>query len=329
MVRTAAFVHDAMSSVDRLHALAQVPPEPDLPPASAPRLADAWPTAGAVEFQSVVMSYLPAAPQVLKGVTFRCQAGEKVGIVGRTGAGKSSLIMALFRLARPDSGAVRIDGVDVSRLPLRLLRQRLAIIPQEPVVWEGTLRSNLDPFGERSDAELGEALARCLLGELVAGHPLGLLQPVASGGSNFSLGQQQLVCLARAFLNKSRVLLLDEATAALDAETDALVQRVVRSAFSDRTVLTIAHRLDTVIDADRILVMDAGRVAEFATPSELLREEGSIFASLCRQAGAGAFAALKATADRHEEVLQRLQEEVLAAEEGRELARREQLGGRF
>ena len=236
--------------------------------------------------------------------------------------------MAMFRLAQPDSGAVRIDGVDVSKLALKDLRQRLAIIPQEPVMFEGSLRSNLDPFGERSDAQLLEALARCLLADMVAAHPLGLLQPVASSGANYSLGQQQLVCLARAFLNKSRVLLLDEATAALDSETDALVQRVVRSAFADRTVLTIAHRLDTVIDADRILVMDAGRVAEFASPSELLRDEGSIFASLCRQAGAGAFASLKATADRHQEVLLRLQEEVRAAQEGRALSRRDLLAAR-
>jgi ABC-type multidrug transport system fused ATPase/permease subunit len=166
-----------------------------------------------------------------------------------------------------------------------------------------------------------EALSRCLLTDMVQGHPAGLLQPVESCGSNYSLGQQQLVCLARAFLNKSRLLLLDEATAALDSETDALVQRVVRSAFADRTILTIAHRLDTIIDADRILVMDAGRVAEFASPSELLRDEGTIFASLCRQAGAGSFATLKATADRHQEVLQRLQDEVRAAEEVRTQAR--------
>ncbi len=141
MVRTAAAIHVFMGSVDRLHALATVPPEPDLPPAAAPRLAANWPTAGEVEFQNVVMSYLPSAPHVLKGVSFRCHAGEKVGIVGRTGAGKSSLIMAMFRLALADSGAVRIDGVDVSKLSLKDLRQRIAIIPQEPVMFEGTLRS--------------------------------------------------------------------------------------------------------------------------------------------------------------------------------------------
>ena len=325
MVRTAASAHDYMSAVDRVHALSIVPPEPDLPPAAAPRLAADWPAAGEVEFQNVVMSYLPSAPHVLKGVSFRCQPGEKVGIVGRTGAGKSSLIMALFRLAPPDAGAVRIDGVDVSKLALHDLRQRIAIIPQEPVMFEGTLRSNLDPFGERADKELLEALSRCLLADMVQNHPDKLLQPVASSGSNYSLGQQQLVCLARAFLNKSRLLLLDEATAALDAETDALVQKVVRTAFADRTILTIAHRLDSIIDSDRVLVMDAGRVAEFASPAELLRDEDTIFASLCRQSGAGSFASLKATADRHQEVLRRLQAEVRSAEAERAQARSEQV----
>ena len=162
MVRTAATAHDAMGSVDRLHALASVPPEPDLPPAAAPRLAANWPPAGEVEFQSVVMSYLPSAPHVLKGVSFRCQAGEKVGIVGRTGAGKSSLIMALFRLASADSGAVRIDGVDVSKLSLRELRQRIAIIPQEPVMFEGTLRSvRAPPHPTRLQTPAPPRLAHC------------------------------------------------------------------------------------------------------------------------------------------------------------------------
>ena len=321
MVRTAASAHDAMGAVDRVHALGELAPEPDIPAEKAPRLPPTWPSGGEVEFQNVVMSYLPASPHVLKGVTFRCHAGEKIGIVGRTGAGKSSLIMALFRLAPPGVGAVRIDGVDVSQLALKDLRQRIAIIPQEPVMFEGTLRSNLDPFAERTDAELLEALERCLLRDTVAGHPDGLLQPVESMGANFSLGQQQLVCLARALLNKSRLLLLDEATAALDAETDAMVQRVVRSAFADRTVMTIAHRLDTIIDSDRILVMDAGRVAEFDSPAALLRDENSIFASLCRQSGAGSFAVLRAAAERHEQVLSRLHDEVVLAEQDRLEAR--------
>ena len=184
-------------------------------------------------------------------------------------------------------------------------------------MFAGTLRSNLDPFGERTDAELLKALDLCLLRSLAEGHPAGLAQPVEGLGRNFSLGQQQLVCLARALLNDSRLLLLDEATAALDAATDAKVQAVLRSAFAARTILTIAHRIDTIIDSDRILVMDAGAVAEFDTPAALLRDEGSIFTQLCRQLGGDSFGGLRAAAERHEELLEVLAGEVRAAEEAR------------
>ncbi len=315
MVRTAASAHASVAGVDRVRELGCVAPEAAAGAGEAPPAR--WPPRGEVDFLGVSMSYAPSAPHVLKGVTFRVRAGEKVGVVGRTGAGKSSLIQALFRLAAPAKGAIRIDGVDTAQLALAALRRKIAILPQEPVMFAGTLRSNLDPFCERPDAEILRALELCLLRPLAEGHPDGLAQPVESLGRNFSLGQQQLVCLARALLNDSRLLLLDEATAALDAATDAKVQAVLRSAFAARTILTIAHRIDTIIDSDRILVMDAGAVAEFDTPAALLRDEGSIFSQLCRQLGGESFGGLRDAAERHEELLEVLAGEVRAAEEAR------------
>jgi len=296
MVRTVADIDSSIACVERVVAVGSVEQEADLALTheSCPR--DGWPARGEVDFHGVVMSYLPSLPAILKGVTFNIRAGEKIGVAGRTGAGKSSLIMTLFRLAGLSEGAVRIDGIDVGTLNLGELRRRIAIIPQEPVMFKGTIRSNLDPFSERSDAELVRALGRCMLAGLE------LAQPVEAMGANFSIGQQQLICLARAMLNPSKLLLLDEATAALDLATDALVQRVLRTEFADRTVVTIAHRLDTIIDSDRILVLDAGRVVEFASPHELLNQPGSIFGELCRQTGAQ-YDVLRAAAERHHDMM--------------------------
>lgn len=285
MVRTAASAHDQMASVDRIRALGTVLNEQDKGELTSP---PGWPLKGEISFNNVVMSYVPDTPPVLKGVSFSIEAGEKIGIVGRTGAGKSSLIQAIFRLAPINDSSISIDGINTSQLALKCLRKNIAILPQEPVMFEGTLRSNLDPFSLRSDLELTQALEQCLLGDLLKSTTDGggLSQRVASMGANFSLGQQQLVCLARALLNESSLLLLDEATAALDSETDDKVQQVLRSAFANRTILTIAHRIDTIIDSDRIIVLDAGRVVEFAPPADLIENEKSIFAELCKQSGA-------------------------------------------
>jgi ATP-binding cassette, subfamily C (CFTR/MRP), member 1 len=300
MTQTMGDIHAATGAVDRAEDIAQVKPELDgqgEPLSEEERaLPAAWPDRGEITFSGVVMPYLPGTPPVLRGVDFSLRSGEKVGVVGRTGAGKSSLIIALYRLVESSSGTIHIDGVNVARLTLNGLRRRIAIIPQEPVMFSGTLRSNLDPFGLRSDSELIASLEACLLGPTFKALKNGLDTAVDFAGSNFSLGQQQLVCLARAMLCKSKLLLLDEATAALDSETDAAVQKVLRQHFADRTTMTIAHRLDTIIDSDRILVLDAGRVIEFASPSSLLSDESSSFSGLCKRTGPAQYRALCAAA---------------------------------
>ena len=193
--------------------------------------------------------------------------------------------MALYRLGESLQGSISVDGLDLETLSLPQLRPRIAIIPQEPVCFQGTLRFNLDPFHTKTDAQLMEALDRCLLGPWVRSDPEGLGMSIAYCGGNMSLGQQQLICLARAMLNESRLLLLDEATASLDNETDSLVQGLLRKHFADRTVLTIAHRLESIIDSDRILVMDAGKAIECDQPYTLLSNPDSVFAQLCLQTG--------------------------------------------
>jgi len=233
-----------------------------------------WPARGEVVFSSVGMRYRPGTPFVLRGFELRVGGGEKVGLVGRTGAGKSSLLAALFRLVELAEGSISIDGVDIATVPLRALRQALAIIPQEATLFSGSLRSNLDPFGQHADADVRECLAQCSLEALCGAHPAGLLQPIEPKGANLSAGQRQLVCTARALLRGSRVLVLDEATASVDMETDELIQQTLRRVLGGVTVLTIAHRLATVMDYDRVVVLSAG------APLELRRRPGSAFAAL-------------------------------------------------
>lgn len=294
MSRTMGEVQDNIGAVDRARIMSDLEAEQE--PVEEIQTPKQWPSSGRIEFEGVVMPYLPGKPPVLKGVTFSINKNEKIGVVGRTGAGKSSLIVALYRLAGISEGAITVDDVDCSKIKLKHLRRSMAIIPQEPVMFSGTIRTNLDPFNEHTDEALKDVLYKCLLGSMFEHSEDGLETKVDPMGSNFSLGTQQLICLARAMLNPSPILLLDEATAALDSDTNNAVQGVLKEHFHDRTIFTIAHRLDTIIESDRILTMNAGVIAEFERPDVLLETEDSIFRELCMNTGPAQFEVLKSKA---------------------------------
>ncbi|XP_014467782.1 PREDICTED: probable multidrug resistance-associated protein lethal(2)03659 isoform X2 [Dinoponera quadriceps] len=277
-MRQSAELENQMTSVERVLEYSKLSSEPPLESTPDKKPTDEWPEEGKIEFKSVWMRYAPLEPPVLKNLSFVIQPREKVGIVGRTGAGKSSLISALFRLADVE-GPIEIDGVDTSTIGLHDLRCKISIIPQEPFLFSGTLRRNLDPFDTYKDDVLWQALEEVELKEM------GLEAHVNEGGSNLSVGQRQLVCLARAIVRNNPILVLDEATANVDPRTDELIQRTIRRKFESCTVLTIAHRLNTVMDSDRILVMDAGSAVEFDHPHLLLQKETSFLKSMVNETG--------------------------------------------
>ncbi|KAJ3128402.1 hypothetical protein HK100_009178 [Physocladia obscura] len=245
-----------------------------------------WPTSGAIQFENLEMRYAPGLPLVVKGVSFNILDKQKIGIVGRTGSGKSSLMQALFRMVEPSGGRIVIDGVDTSLIGLKDLRTGLSIIPQDPILFTGTFRSNLDPFGEYSDSDIWDAVNRSGLKSKVSESEKGLDALVEDGGDNLSVGQRQLVCLARAMVKKPKILIMDEATANVDHETDALIQKALREDFSSATILTIAHRLNTIIDYDCVLVLDAGLIAEYDSPATLLADSESRFSKMVAETGA-------------------------------------------
>ncbi|XP_042315891.1 multidrug resistance-associated protein 5 isoform X1 [Sceloporus undulatus] len=236
-----------------------------------------WPQEGEVIFENAEMRYRENLPLVLKKVCFTIKPKEKIGIVGRTGSGKSSLGMALFRLVELSGGCIKIDGVKINDIGLADLRSKLSIIPQEPVLFSGTVRSNLDPFTQYSEEQIWDALERTHMKDCISQLPMKLESEVMENGENFSVGERQLLCVARALLRRCKILILDEATAAMDTETDLLIQETIREAFADCTMLTIAHRLHTVLGSDRIMVLMQGQVVEFDTPSALLSNENSRF----------------------------------------------------
>ncbi|KAF5283718.1 hypothetical protein FQR65_LT13753 [Abscondita terminalis] len=243
-----------------------------------------WPETGEIQFNNVSLRYFPEGPFVLKNLSFTIKPLEKVGVVGRTGAGKSSLIAALFRFSETE-GSIVIDGVDISTIGLHDLRSKISIIPQEPMLFSGNMRKNLDPFVEFADDDIWKVLEEVELKDVVANFNHGLDSEMSEGGSNLSVGQRQLVCLARAMLRKNKILILDEATANVDNITDGLIQKTIRRKFADCTVLTIAHRLDTVMDSDKILVIDAGVIVEFDYPHLLLQNRKGVLFRMVQQIG--------------------------------------------
>eukprot|EP00038_Savillea_parva_P030625 m.79033 g.79033 ORF g.79033 m.79033 type:complete len:1540 (+) comp9265_c0_seq4:864-5483(+) len=288
MVRMATELETNIVAVERVDEYTNIETEK---PSTMARLTPlTWPDGGQIEFRSYACRYRDGLPLVLRGINCTIGRGEKVGVVGRTGAGKSSLMLALFRIVEPAEGTIVIDGEDITQIGLDDLRKKITIMPQDAVLFAGTVRQNIDPFGEYDDQTLWNALNTAHLGNHIrslatATQPDGLQAYVAEGGKNFSDGERQLLCLARAVLRKSKVLVLDEATAACDMETDDRIQVTIRQVFSDCTVLTIAHRLNTIMDSDRVMVLDKGSIAEFDTPDNLLAKPDSIFYGMAQSAG--------------------------------------------
>ncbi|CAH2099614.1 unnamed protein product [Euphydryas editha] len=282
-MRQSAEMENQMTSVERVLEYTKLPQESEISSFPDEKPPVGWPTEGGIHFNDLSLKYTPDGANVLNKLQFNIMPREKIGIVGRTGAGKSSIIQALFRLAYLE-GTITIDGVDITSIGLKYLRQKISIIPQEPVLFSGTLRKNLDPFDEYPDDLLLNALEKVeLLSEEESVETL--YKQVSDCGSNFSVGERQLVCLARAIVNNDKILLLDEATANVDAQTDALIQTTIREHFKTCTVLTVAHRLNTVIDSDKILVLDAGHLMEFDHPHILLQNKKGYFRKMVAETG--------------------------------------------
>lgn len=312
LVRMHAMMEMEMNAVERVDEYLQIEEEaPSVNPSNRPP--EAWPSKGNIKVENLTLRYSPEGPPILSDVSFQVKPGEKIGIVGRTGAGKTTLTLAFFRFTEAESGRIWIDDYDISKLGLYDLRSKLTVIPQDPVLFEGTLRTNLDPFSEYSDDDIWESLRSCHFLEscmihrqssvaspnidhMVADsldldfHNINLETAISEGGSNFSQGQRQLLCLARAILKRSKVIVLDEATASVDHDTDVKIQQTIRDRFKGSTLLCIAHRLSTICDYNKILVLDKGRVSQFGTPFDLIQTPG-IFKQMCIESNE--FAALE------------------------------------
>ncbi|KAI8342171.1 P-loop containing nucleoside triphosphate hydrolase protein [Chlamydoabsidia padenii] len=288
-VRNYAMNEMNLNAVERVSEYLDLEQEPPmLIPETMPR--SSWPEDGSIQVNNLVVKYAPENPSVLRNVSFDVKPREKVAIVGRTGSGKSTFALSLFRFMEATSGTIAIDGVDISTLGLETLRSRLTIIPQDPILFSGTLRSNLDPFDQYDDATLWAAVKRS---HLVNSHSssngsstdITLESVVAEGGKNFSAGQRQLIAMARALVKKSSLIILDEATSSVDFETDRKIQETIRSEFSDSALLCVAHRLRSICDYDRVLVLDQGEVMEYDTPYRLMMKDGGIFQQMCQRSG--------------------------------------------
>ena len=295
-VRMASDLEASMISVERVRSYCEVQTEAPRAMDKDKHLPESWPSRGNIAFKDVTLRYRPGLPRVLKGLQIEFPERSKIGVVGRTGAGKSTLMVSLLRIVELDSGKILIDGYDTRKIGLTKLRSNIAVIPQDPVLFSGTIRSNLDPFEQFSDEELSSVLMRvglftgttmssstASLSSLALSQVRSLEDQVREGGSNFSVGQRQLLVIARALLSGASIVIMDEATAAVDADTDARIQKVMRSEFADATCITVAHRINTIMDSDFILVMNNGRAAEFDTPKNLLAK-GGMFRDLVQAA---------------------------------------------
>ncbi len=286
MIRMACELETNSVAVERILEYSRTVQEAEwTSPETDSKVSSSWPEKGEVTFEDYQTRYRPGLDLVLKGINMDIQGNEKIGLCGRTGAGKSSLTLALFRIIEAAGGRILIDGVDIASLGLHQLRSRLTIIPQDPVLFTGSLRFNLDPTGENNDDAMWKVLEHAYLRDYVTSLPGGLDHEVSEGGHNFSFGQRQLICLARALLRKTKILVLDEATAAVDLETDDIIQATIRREFSDCTILTIAHRLNTIMDSDRIAVFKKGKLEEIDPPDVLIQDPSSAFAEMARNAG--------------------------------------------
>nr|XP_010915338.1 ABC transporter C family member 8 [Elaeis guineensis] len=279
LTRFYSYLENYIISVERIKQYMHIPSEP---PAviSERRPPLSWPHEGRIDLQELKIKYRPTAPLVLKGINCTFAAGNKVGVVGRTGSGKTTLISALFRLVDPAGGRILIDDLDICSIGLKDLRMKLSIIPQEPTLFRGSVRSNMDPLGLHNDHEIWEALEKCQLKATISSLPALLDSSVSDDGENWSTGQRQLFCLGRVLLRKNRVLVLDEATASIDSATDAILQRVIRQEFSSCTVITVAHRVPTVMDSDMVMVLSYGKLVEYDKPSKLMETQNSAFSKL-------------------------------------------------
>ncbi|XAR52260.1 Xenobiotic-transporting ATPase [Bertholletia excelsa] len=269
-------------SVERLNQYMHIPSEaPEAIEESRPP--SHWPPVGRVEIIDLQIRYRPDTPLVLRGINCTFEGGHKIGIVGRTGSGKTTLIGALFRLVEAAGGKIVVDGIDISILGLHDLRSRFGIIPQDPTLFNGTVRYNLDPLSQHTDQEIWEILGKCQLREVIQEKEEGLDSMVVEDGSNWSMGQRQLFCLGRALLRRSKILVLDEATASIDNATDLILQKTIRTEFADCTVITVAHRIPTVMDCTMVLAMSDGKLVEYDEPMKLMKTEGSLFGQLVKE----------------------------------------------
>ncbi|KAM0906485.1 hypothetical protein ACQ4PT_016738 [Festuca glaucescens] len=280
LVSSMCNLENKIISVERILQYLSLPEEAPLSMSGDDRLAHNWPSEGEIQLHKLHVKYAPQLPFVLKGLTATFPGGKKTGIVGRTGSGKSTLIQALFRIMDPTVGQIIVDGIDICTIGLHDLRSRLSIIPQDPTMFEGTVRNNLDPLGEYTDNQIWEALDHCQLGDEVRKKELKLDSPVIENGENWSVGQRQLACLGRVILRRTKILVLDEATASVDTATDNLIQTTLRQQFSASTVITIAHRITSVLHSDIVLLLDNGVAVENETPAKLLEDKTSMFSKL-------------------------------------------------